>query len=69
MLLYIIFFLISIFFYVIKKNFDYWKNLNIDGPKPMFIFGNMFPVFNATKHFGEIYDEMYKCVILFKLFY
>lgn len=47
---------------MVKSHFNYWKNAQVDGPKPMVIFGNMFQFFMAKKHFGEIYDEMYKCV-------
>lgn len=63
MLIYIVLLILSIIFYLIKSNFNYWKNREIDGPKPMLIFGNMFSVFMAKKHFGEIYDEIYKCAV------
>lgn len=62
MLFYIILLIISIIFYVTKTNFNYWQNLQIDGPKPIMLFGNMFPVFMVLKHFGEIIQEMYKYV-------
>ncbi|XP_053684902.1 probable cytochrome P450 308a1 [Sabethes cyaneus] len=40
---------------------SYWRRTgNIDGPQPLPLFGNMFEQIVGRKHFGEIFEEIYR---------
>lgn len=44
-----------------KYKCSYWARRKVDGPAPLPIFGNLFDfVVTKKKHFGEIYQEIYK---------
>lgn len=44
-----------------KYKCSFWTRRKIDGPPPLPIFGNLFDfVVTKSKHFGEIYQEIYK---------
>lgn len=49
-----------VIFYYVQKQLSYWSSLNVDGPTPLPFFGNMLPYFQMKKHFGEVYDDIYK---------
>ncbi|XP_075979731.1 cytochrome P450 6B5-like [Anticarsia gemmatalis] len=40
-------------------NFNYWKNKNVKGPKPIFFFGNFMDVALRKMHMGMLYKEIY----------
>ncbi|CAG2100141.1 unnamed protein product [Medioppia subpectinata] len=57
--------LIALYFYL-TKNFNYWKNRGIPGPKPMVIMGTMWEMFTKPLHemardnykkYGKVYGE------------
>ncbi|XP_058834358.1 probable cytochrome P450 308a1 [Topomyia yanbarensis] len=44
-----------------KWSCSYWRRVgNIDGPQPLPLFGNSFEQVIGRKHFGEIYEEVYR---------
>lgn len=38
----------------------YWRRRHVKGPRPKPIVGNMLPYVLQRKHFGEIYDDLYR---------
>lgn len=44
-----------------KWSCSHWRRVgNVDGPSPLPLFGNTLEQVLGTKHFGEIFDEVYK---------
>lgn len=43
-----------------KWQYSYWVRNKIEGPAPFPIFGNLFDYVTYRKHYGTIYDEIYK---------
>uniref|UniRef100_A0A8D8FWS3 Probable cytochrome P450 308a1 n=1 Tax=Culex pipiens TaxID=7175 RepID=A0A8D8FWS3_CULPI len=44
-----------------KWSCSHWRRIgNVDGPSPLPLFGNTLEQVLGTKHFGEIFDEVYK---------
>lgn len=45
-----------------KWQLSYWKRKKIDGPPPLPIFGNMMDFVLMQRHFGFVYDDIYRYV-------
>jgi len=59
MLILIILTIITLVYVWLKWNYSYWKRLNVPGPEPSFIVGNLGATFTMKKHFGDVVDEWY----------
>ena len=46
-------------YYRYKRNFNYWKKLSINGPKPIFFFGNFKDVLLQKLHIAELVKSVY----------
>lgn len=44
----------------VRWHSSYWSRRLVDGPAPLPFFGNMLSYFQMKKHFGEVYDDIYK---------
>lgn len=47
-------------FYILRRNYSYWKERGVPGPDPTFIFGNLGPAFTGKKSLTEVYAEIYR---------
>lgn len=54
--------LIWLYLYNVWKHYSYWSRQKVNGPTPLPIFGNMFEYFKMKKHFGEVFDDIYRLV-------
>ena len=52
--------LVYILYYYYTANFDFWKNKNVKGPKPVPFFGNFKDMILQKKHSAEVFDDFYK---------
>lgn len=50
---------LSIYYYLVS-NFQYWKKLGVEGPKPVPIFGNFKDVFLNKKHDAQLITQFYE---------
>ncbi|XP_075979732.1 cytochrome P450 6B1-like [Anticarsia gemmatalis] len=61
MFLYLLVFVFAwLLYYFLTKSFNYWKDRQVCGPKPIPFFGNFKDVVLRKKHVGMLYNEMYK---------
>ncbi|XP_031632668.1 probable cytochrome P450 6a13 [Contarinia nasturtii] len=56
----IVLILITSFYIWLKWNYSYWKRLQVLGPKPTLLVGNVGPTFTFSEHWGILVDKWYR---------
>lgn len=51
---------VSVIGIYLRWNGTYWKRRGVVGPNPLPIVGNMLDYIREKKHYGEVYDEIYR---------
>lgn len=47
-------------YYLMTRNYTYWKKRGVPGPEPKFLIGNFKSVLNKKIHLVHELDELYK---------
>ncbi|NP_001104826.1 cytochrome P450 Cyp6AU1 [Bombyx mori] len=58
-LLYVFASIVVLIYFYLNNKYKYWKNKNIAGPEPEFLFGNLKESFHRRKHIATVFKEIY----------